>query len=115
MKKINFYLLHQALIEEQGGSGGGGESGSSNLSDIVDSKGNKRFIEGNGIADNTKIDSSYCKWSLSGTHLMIVLAGKYIVNSVRDQTVLAQYDVPSFILDKVYPVWGVNIELKTVS
>lgn len=92
----------------------GGGGGSSLLSDIVDTNGNYRFVEGDGIPDTTNITSSYCKWSLSGTHLMIVLAGKYIVNNVADQTVLAQYEVPEFILNKIFPVWGDNIEMKQV-
>lgn len=81
---------------------------------ITDANGNYRFTEGDGIPDTVNITSSYCKWSLSGTHLMVVLAGKYIVNSVADQTVLAQYEVPEFILDKIFPVWGDNIEMKQV-
>lgn len=101
---------HSDPSAEWGSSGGG-----ATLDDIVDSAGNKRFVEGNGTPDTTNITSSYCKWSLSGTHLMVVLAGKYISGSVADKTVLAQYEVPSFILNKIYPVWSNNIEMKTVT
>lgn len=44
--------------------------------DIVDKNGNPRFIEGTITPETISgITFTYCKWSLSGTHLMIVLAG----------------------------------------
>ena len=47
------------------------------MANIVDSQGNKRFVEGNFPVKNINgITWMYHKWSLSGTHLMIVLAGK---------------------------------------
>lgn len=98
----------------QGGSSGGGSS-TPLLDDIVDSEGNKRFVEGNGIVNTTYIDGSYCKWSLSGTHLMCVLAGKYKLGSTPNETLLASYTIPSYISDKIYPVWSDIIEMKAVS
>lgn len=86
------------------------------ISTLVDSKGNPRFVEGDGVPlEQTGFTSTYCKWSLSGTHLMCVLAG-----TVADTTVLANnanlatFDVPSYIWDKIYPVWLTNIEAKSV-
>lgn len=47
------------------------------LESIVDSDGNKRFVEGNFSVENIEgITWTYHKWSLSGTHLMIVLEGR---------------------------------------
>ena len=60
----------QNLIEEQGGSGG------STLDNIVDSKGNKRFVSGEMTFDPNNAyfltEMIYSKWSLSGTHIMFV-------------------------------------------
>lgn len=89
------------------------------LDSLVDSKGNPRFIEGDGVplvTVPTGVTISYAKWSLSGSHLMIVLAG-----SIANATALTasglryKYEMPSYILDKVYAVWGNSLELKTVS
>ena len=46
------------------------------MEDIVDADGHKRFIEGNVTPANIigENDIQYAKWSLSGSHLMIVLA-----------------------------------------
>ena len=97
----------QTLIEEQGGSAG---SGGSTLDDIVDSKGNKRFIEGSGTPiTQEKWNSSYCKWSLSGTHLMCVFAGSVQNNaSLVNNQVLAEFPLPEYILNKIFPVFGGN-------
>ena len=84
------------------------------ISNLVDSKGNPRFVEGNGTpATITGFTSSYCKWSLSGTHLMLVLAGNFEnAVSVSQGSVLATFAVPEFILNKIVPVIGSNIEYK---
>ena len=90
----------QGLIEEQGGSGG------STLDDIVDSKGNPRFIEGNGtLATIEGVTSSYNKWSLSGTNLMIMsiitLGTGITINAGED---ILYFELPQWILDKIYPI-----------
>ena len=90
----------QSLIEEQGGSGGG--SGGSTLEDIVDSKGNKRFIEGEGInSTNPNITTLYNRWSLSGTHLMCVLVFKIGSVNINKNEVLSKYVLPEFIRNKI--------------
>lgn len=91
----------QALIEEQGGSGGG--SGGSTLEDIVDSKGNKRFIEGNGTAyteDVVGMTTSSTKWTLNGNDLILELAGTFS-QDVTGQTQLAIYEMPEWISNKI--------------
>ena len=100
----------EKLIEEHGGSGG------STLEDIVDSKGNKRFIEGNGApATITGVTFTYNKWSLSGTHLMCVLAGTLAGNTFLDSNLkFTSFALPQYILDKIVPVYGTVIDVKTV-
>lgn len=92
----------QNLIEEQGGSGGG----SSILENIVDSNGNKRFVEGNVIGKYhtpSHITFTYGKWSLSGTHLMIVLF--FTINTTSKITQMADLcqgiEIPKWIVDKL--------------
>lgn len=85
---------------------------------LVDDSGNPRFIEGEGTPLTMEgFTSTYCKWSLSGTHLMVVLAGTFAnTTAVVDGTVLATFKIPNFILNKIYPVWASqNIEMKQVS
>ena len=77
------------------------------MDNIVDSHGNKRFVEGN-ISLSLALDNSYNlvygKWSLSGTHLMIVLAVKCTTNN----SILAgawfneTTFMPNYIYNKIY-------------
>lgn len=88
------------------------------IEELVDDSGNPRFIEGDGVPLTQEgFTSTYCKWSLSGTHLMVVLAGTFAnTTAVVDGTVLATYTLPDFILNKIYPVWDVSkIEMKQIS
>ena len=87
------------------------------MENIVDSAGNKRFIEGDGVVPTIEgLTVSYCKWSLSGSHLMLVVSG-----TIADGTTITQYNIPfsfnipKWIYDKIYPVWGSNIEQKSMS
>ena len=75
---------------------------------IKDSAGHNRFIEGDGVPSVISgMNSAYCKWSLSGSHLMCVFAGTLDENAViNDNTVLATFSVPQWVLDKIYPVWA---------
>ena len=87
------------------------------LNNVFDSYGNHRFIEGNGTpASVTGFTENQCKWSLSGTHLMLVLAGS-VANgtTLPASTILATFDLPLFIYNKVQAVWGGKyIESKTI-
>ena len=81
-----------------------------------DANGNSRFIEGNGTPLTlTGFTSSYCKWSLSGSHLMCVLAGT-IANGVTLSlnTQLAAFSVPDYIKNKIVPTIYNLIEYKTI-
>ena len=87
------------------------------ISNLVDSKGNPRFIEGTGTPGAIEgFTATYCKWSLSGTHLMFVIAGNVTNNiTISNGAKLAEFNIPPFIFDKIYPVWGTYyIESKDV-
>ena len=81
------------------------------LESLVDSKGNPRFIEGEGaLTEITGITYVQNKWSLSGSHLMIVL-GMTIANNVEiaNNTKFAEYKLPNCILDKVSTFYGTRV------
>ena len=100
----------QELVAEQVGSGG---SGGSTLDDIVDKNGNKRFVEGNGTPFESDADfnSKYCKWSLSGTHLMCVLSGTLSANTILGAKTLASFTVPDYIGSKIITTWANRITM----
>ena len=76
------------------------------LNNVVDSNGNPRFIEGDGTpATITGFTATQCKWSLSGTHLMLVYAltldsGAGLTNRAD----ICSFELPQWILDKIYPL-----------
>ena len=81
-----------------------------NITQLYDSAGNPRFIEGDlDIQTVSGVTTNYHKWSLSGTHLMIVLACT-LENSavISNGTDLAIIDLPSFIESKILPVYADN-------
>lgn len=75
---------------------------------ITDSKGHKRFIEGDiTISEISGVTKTYGKWALSGSHLIIVLVLSIAdVTSIADNTTLCAIDVPQWIKDKIVPVVG---------
>jgi len=89
------------------------------MENIVDLAGNKRFIEGDLEEGSTPIIFNFAKWSLSGTHLMLVLVGEIPASTTINQTTtLAKIsfgNLPKYILDKIIPVIGSNIEIKTIN
>lgn len=89
------------------------------MENIVDLAGHNRFIEGTGTPNTTisGLDISYCRWSLSGTHLMMVCAGTLANGTeLAQNNSLALFTLPEYILDKIYPVWGGNVlEGRTVT
>lgn len=87
--------------------------GGATLDDIEDSAGNKRFVEGDILKTEnitSNINLVYGKWSLSGTHLMIVAAAScpdsgYVYTSDE----LFYLDgLPSWIFDKIIPLLTYN-------
>lgn len=77
---------------------------------ITDADGHKRFIEGDLEVEpfNSRV-VEYAKWSLSGTHLMLVvcisLANAEVVTSGQVVTILND-QLPQWVLDKLYPIFG---------
>ena len=85
------------------------------LESIVDSHSNPRFVEWN--LNTYSIDGitfNYAKASLSGTHLMIVIAGAIATGSYTG-AVLADIVLPSYITQKTHPVTGSIIEYKNIT
>ena len=92
------------------------EHGLKVFENIVDKNGNHRFIEGEGGLVNTieGVNITYCKWSLSGSHIMFVVAG-----TIANATALANadfkisYPIPQWLLDKIYAVYAdIYLEMK---
>lgn len=75
------------------------------LVNIEDTNGNKRFIEGDITVETIEgVTQSYGKWSLSGTHLMIVVAGSTAANTtIGDNTTIADISLPRWVMDKIIP------------
>lgn len=88
-----------------------GGGGGATLDDIVDSQGNKRFIEGDG--ENkvfSNINNKYCKWSLSGTHLMLVFGGELSSKtSVSGGDSICDFILPEYIYNKIFPLLSTGI------
>ena len=77
---------------------------------LVDAQGHPRFIEGditlNEVAGVSKL---YGKWSLSGSHLLIVLCLEFADESVISNGVnFADIELPEWIYDKVAVVWSTD-------
>lgn len=71
---------------------------------IVDKDGHPRFIEGAVRSNVEGINVSFGKWSLSGSHLMVVASGTFANTTVlTGKTILETVDLPKWIYDKVYP------------
>ena len=84
------------------------------ISTLVDKDGNNRFIEGVGtIPDDFKGTITYNRWSLSGTHLMIVIAGEVNADTLSGE-IVSITNLPSWVLNKVVPSSGTYIEFQQV-
>ena len=71
---------------------------------IVDKDGHKRFIEGDielSPGYESSINKTYGKYSLSGSHLLIVLAGNFIAEQTASGGVCATLTLPKWIFDKI--------------
>ena len=89
------------------------------IDELVGENGEQRFIEGDGTpnSDISGLTSAYCKWSLSGTHLMLVFAGSLASGSVvANSKYLVNFTIPSWIGAKITPVWGgAYLEFKSIT
>lgn len=84
------------------------QGGGATLDDIVDAQGNKRFVEGDIEKVGTyNINYLYNKWSLSGTHLMLVMC---ISNTsgddiyITNDTKIFSLTLPEYIYNKIYAI-----------
>lgn len=73
------------------------------LQNITDDYGNKRFLEGTITPETIEgITWSYAKWSLSGTHLMIVVCGAIeATKKFNGGDTLFKVYLPSWIRSKI--------------
>ena len=86
--------------------------------DIKDKDGNPRFIEGNITLETIAgVSISYAKWSLSGTHLIIVLAGEFTDDVILGPNdVFGNMTIPSYIGQKIFPQTSNDVlEVKSVA
>ena len=83
---------------------------------IADADGHARFIEGEinlNSAVPEGVTKTYGRWSLSGTHLMIVIAG-----TIENTTALtfgsfaSLVNLPQWITDKIVPISTSYVEIK---
>ena len=87
------------------------------IEEIKDADGHNRFIEGTLLNETipTGMTLTYKKWSLSGTHLMIVLAGGVLENTTIGTSYIVSLYPPAWVLNKLFPVWASNkISLSTI-
>ena len=87
------------------------------MSNIVDSDGHKRFVEGNLTLGtpfaNLGVTMEYGKWQLSGGHLMLVVALK-IPSGVTTPTnaLIARAILPQWIENKLVGLWSNTLDIK---
>ena len=73
------------------------------ITTLVDSQGHERFIEGDITITKEGITQSYGKWSLSGSHLMIVIAGS-LAADFADTYYDTPIPLPQWIIDKLVKI-----------
>ena len=79
------------------------------ISSLVDESGRNRFLEGDieFTADDSDITTVYGKWSLSGSHLLIVLCLSIPnTKTIAGHTICNIDNLPEWVLDKVYPIFS---------
>lgn len=80
---------------------------------IVDAQGHKRFIEGDLTLSTIEgVTFTYGKWSLSGSHLMFVVAGVIANGAELSSGTWCYGYLPEWILDKIYPFSSNVIEIR---
>lgn len=82
------------------------------MENIKDEDGHNRFIEGDISLQNTVpegVTLTYGKWSLSGTHLMIVFSITIADETVLSTQYLGNFTLPKWISDKIFTWFGNQI------
>ena len=86
-----------------------------NINDIKDDDGHYRFVEGDITLDAVDgFTQTYGKWSLSGSHLMIVLAGSVADTTAYTGGKLASINLPQWIIDKIVIVFSSVVSFKSI-
>ena len=81
--------------------------------DIEDAQGHKRFIDGDiEIETVSGITKSYGKWSLSGSHLLIVLCLDLADETIFSYQRIAYVNVPAWVKDKIVPISDTYVDSK---
>ena len=83
-------------------------SSQAQFENIVDKDGHKRFIEGDVELTETLpsgVTKTYGKWSLSGSHLMIVVAGNFADGTSIPYGNFCVINLPDWIKDKIVPTY----------
>lgn len=84
------------------------------IDNLVDKNGHERFIEGNIdiLEEVPEITKTYGKWSLSGTHIMFVLAGAIANGTELNGKTISIIDIPDWIKAKIIPIHSVSVVLQ---
>ena len=78
-------------------------------SNLKDTHGNARFIEGNLTTETISgVTFTYAKWSLSGSHLMVVLCGEIASGTTIGVVTLATATLPDYIKNKIVGVFATD-------
>lgn len=87
------------------------------IATLVDANGNSRFIEGDiTINEITGITQTYGKWSLSGTHLMIVVGVALAdTTAITSNQELCKIDLPVWVKNKIIPLSSNYVDGKSHS
>ena len=89
------------------------------ISTLVDKDGHDRFIEGDIELDSgvpEGVEKLYAKWSLSGSHLMIVICFS-IANGtvVSGANALTYIDLPKWVMDKIVPITSNIVDSRSIT
>lgn len=80
---------------------------------IVDAQGHKRFVEGDITIETIEgVTQTYGKWSLSGTHLMLVVVCNVDTTANLRSVKLCDINLPDWIKDKIivtFPIYSTVI------
>ena len=81
--------------------------GGSKLDDIVDSKGNKRFIGGEGISTITEeLRFFSIKWALNGNNLIFEIKALTNIEIKNTRMKICEFSLPDFITNKINALNG---------
>ena len=86
------------------------------MENIKDKNGNLRFIEDDiTVPTISGLTLNYAKWSISGTHLMIVLAGEIEDATTISGSNLVTINLPQWVKDKIFTTSGVIVYSQSVT